>query len=215
MANNQRYQHPRFARMYQRLSVASERRGAGEHRDRLLGGLRGRVVEVGAGNGLNFARYPATVEEVVAVEPEDYLRAVATRAPVTASTPVHVVPGDAEHLPLDDNSCDAAVLSLVLCSVPDPHGALAEVRRVLRLGGELRFYEHVRSDKRVLAGVEDLIDPLWRRVAGGCHLNRDTAAVISAAGFVITKIDRFVFRPSPLVAQAHILGVAHLRGSSD
>jgi SAM-dependent methyltransferase len=204
-----RLQHPRFAKAYSRVSLAAERRGIAAHRDRLLEELHGRVVEVGAGNGLNFARYPVAVSQVVAVEPDDHLRSLAVEAAESAPVPIIVVSGDAERLPLDGGCCDAVVASLVLCSVPDVPAALAEVWRVLRPGGELRFYEHVRSARSVYGFAEDLITPLWSRIAGGCHLNRDTAGALRAAGFDIEELDSFLFSPSPLLSQAHILGRAH------
>ncbi len=205
----QDFQHPWFARVYERISQAAEHAGVAEHRDRLLAELTGRVVEVGAGNGLNFTHYPDTVTEVLAIEPEDHLRGIAERAAAEAAVPVRALSGHAEELPVEDDSCDAAVVSLVLCSVPDQHRALVEIYRVLRPGGELRFYEHVRSDKDLLARAEDLVAPLWSRMAAGCHLNRDTASAVPAAGFTVDTLDRFIFRPSRFVAQAHILGRAH------
>ena len=203
--------HPLFARFYARLAVGAERAGAGEHRDRLLAGLRGRVVEVGAGSGLNFARYPAGVSEVVAVEPEPYLREHATVAAARAAVPVTVLDGTDDALPLDDASCDGAVASLVLCSVPDQSRALAEIHRVLRPGGELRFYEHVAyEDDPRWARRQRLVDPLWTRLAGGCHLTRRTELAITAAGFEITGIERFRFQPCACAALVapHILGRA-------
>jgi ubiquinone/menaquinone biosynthesis C-methylase UbiE len=134
---------------------------------------------------------------------------MARRAAESARTPVTVVAGHADALPAEDGTFDAAVLSLVLCSVPDPATALAEVRRVLRPGGRLFFYEHVRSERPVLARIEDLASPLWSRAAGGCHLNRDLAAAIRAAGFQVTWIERFRYRPVRFgPGQAHILGTA-------
>ena len=126
--------HPIFARLYARVSPGVERKGAAEHRDELLAGVAGRVIEIGAGNGLNFAHYPASVTEVVAVEPEPYLRGRAQEAAESAPVPVTIVDGVADDLPADDGAFDAAVASLVLCSVPDQATALAEVRRVLRPG---------------------------------------------------------------------------------
>src|SRR6195256_594752 len=151
--------HPLFARMYQRMSAAAERAGAAEHRARVLSGLRGRVVEVGAGNGLNFAHYPSTVTEVVAVEPERYLRSRAEAAAARATTSVTVIDGTAAAIPLDDASVDGGVASLVLCSVSDPAAALAELHRVIRPSGELRFYEHVVADNDRWARLQRRADP--------------------------------------------------------
>jgi ubiquinone/menaquinone biosynthesis C-methylase UbiE len=203
------FQHPRFARMYERISRESERRGTAAHRDRALAGLAGRVIEIGAGNGLNFAHYPNTVTEVLAVEPEDRLRALAEQAATHAPVPVRVVPAHADALPTEDATFDAAVASLVLCSVPQAAGALAEIRRVLVPGGELRFFEHVRSAQPLLGLLQDVITPVWSAAAGGCHPNRDTAAAIQAAGFHLERSDRFCYAPLRFIpAHAHILGRA-------
>ena len=203
--------NPRFARLYVKVAGRADRRGGTEHRQRLLEGVTGRVVEVGAGHGLNFAHYPATVTEVIAVEPEATLREEAERAAQRAPVPVTVVAGTAESLPLEAGEADVVVVSLVLCSVPDQAVALAEVRRVLRPGGELRFYEHVVAHglpKRLLLQAADR-SGLWPRLAGGCHLARDTAAAIEAAGFAIERCDRFAFRIGPVEPSIpHILGVA-------
>lgn len=185
------------------------RRGGTEHRRSLLAGLRGRVIEVGAGEGSSFGLYPATVEGVLGVEPDDYLRGLAEGKARLAAVPVTVVPGTAENIPADDGEADAVVVSLVLCSVADQAAALAEIRRVLRPGGTLAFYEHVRSDRRVLAAVEDLLTPAWQRLAGGCHPNRDTLQAIAAAGFQVLDTERFGFSAGPLSPPiAHILGRA-------
>jgi ubiquinone/menaquinone biosynthesis C-methylase UbiE len=205
------FQHPRFARAYERLSAEADVRGALQHRIQLLAGLSGRVLEVGAGNGLNFAHYPTSVTEVLAVEPEDRLRALAERAAARTPVDVRVVAGHAGAIPAPDGAFDAAVASLVLCSVPDQPHALAEIRRVLRPGGELRFYEHVRSRHGLLGAAEDLVTPLWRRVGGGCHLNRRTAEAVAAAGFEVVELDRFSFRASRFTPPtAHVLGRARL-----
>jgi ubiquinone/menaquinone biosynthesis C-methylase UbiE len=151
------------------------------------------------------------VEEVVAVEPEPYLRARASEAAATAPVRVTVVDGTADSLPGADGEFDAAVASLVLCTVPDPARALSEARRVLRPGGELRFYEHVRADKPGLARWQDrLARRLWPAVGGGCHPNRDTEAAIAAAGFDVESARRFDFRPGPgmAIVEPHVIGVA-------
>src|SRR5262245_58149283 len=205
------FRHPIFARMYQRISAAADAAGAAEHRDRMLAGLTGRVVEVGAGNGLNFAHYADTVTEVIAVEPEPYLRTRATEAGVHARVAVTVMDGTADRVPLPDESVDAGVVSLVVCSVPDQATALAELRRVIRPGGELRLYEHVAATSPRWAQWQRRVDPVWTRVAGGCHLNRDTSAAIEHAGFEIVELDRFLFQPCWLsrLSAPHVLGRAY------
>jgi ubiquinone/menaquinone biosynthesis C-methylase UbiE len=201
--------HPIFARFFDRLSRLMERE-VGEHRQALLAGLSGRVVEIGAGNGMNFQYYPDTVEEVVALEPEAYLRAKAAGAAGDAPVPVSVRDGVADRLPLDDGSFDAAVASLVLCTVPDPRSALGELRRVLKPGGELRFLEHVRSDRPRKARIQERLDRsgIWPRVGGGCHCARDTVGAIEAAGFHIERLRSLDFGPSWVITNPHVLGLA-------
>lgn len=200
--------------MYQRISAASEQRGTAEYRRWTLAGLTGRVIEVGAGNGLNFEYYPDTVTDVLAVEPEDRLRALAAQAKVHAAAPVRLVSGHAGALPAEDGSMDAAIVSLVLCSVADVDGALAEIRRVLRPGGELRFFEHVRSSKPLASLAQDLLAPLWSRAGGGCRPNQDTAAAIGSAGFAIEHMERFSYAPLRFVPpHPHILGTARKSGT--
>jgi ubiquinone/menaquinone biosynthesis C-methylase UbiE len=197
--------------MYLRTAASAEERGATEHRRRLLEGLRGTVVEIGAGHGLNFPLYPPEVTEVVAIEPEPTLRRQAETAAESATVSIRVLAGVADEVPLEDSSVDAAVTSLVLCSVPDQQHALAEIRRVLRPEGELRFYEHVIPQcqpKRLLLQAIDR-SGLWPAIAGGCHPARDTTEAIMQAGFDIEEIERFGFsaqRFEPLLP--HILGTA-------
>jgi ubiquinone/menaquinone biosynthesis C-methylase UbiE len=201
--------HPIFARLYERLSASEDRRGAALHRAELLASLTGRVIEVGAGNGRNFAHYPSGVTEVLAIEPEPRLRASARSRVAGARVPVQVVDGVADRLPAEDRSFDAGVASLVLCTVPDQDAALAELRRVIRPGGELHFYEHVVSRRPALARVERGLDAtVYPPLAGGCHLSRDTLAAIARAGFEITSCRRFPFGPSSLVQVDHVIGAA-------
>ncbi|MFC5200083.1 class I SAM-dependent methyltransferase [Streptomyces kaempferi] len=186
--------HPLFARYYARVSVAAETRmGMGGVRDRLLSGLSGRVIEIGAGNGLNFAHYPGAVSEVVAIEPERRLRQSAVQAALRAEVPVDVAPGVAEALPVKSEAFDAAVVSLVLCSVRDVPRALAELRRVLRPGGTLRFFEHGTGGGRVMAAAQRGLDrTVWPRLNGGCHLARDPVAALRAAGFELGPYRRLL-----------------------
>ena len=138
--------HPIFARMWEHMAESFEAKGAAEYRQELLSGLTGRVIEVGAGTGVNFKHSPSSVSAVVAVEPESRLRETARAAAERAPVPVEVVDGTAGDLPAEDGTFDAGVASLVLCSVPDQGTALRELFRVIRPGGELRFYEHLLTE---------------------------------------------------------------------
>jgi ubiquinone/menaquinone biosynthesis C-methylase UbiE len=205
-----RVEHPFFARLYVRQSEQAERLGLAERRARLLAGLTGRVLEIGAGNGLNFAHYPPSVAEVVAVEPEPQLREHAERAARRAPVPVTVLDSVAEELPFAAAEFDAAVASLMLCSVADAPASLAEVHRVLRPEGELRFFEHVASPHHAVRALQRAADAtFWPRLSGGCHLGRETDRLIEAAGFAIERCDRFTFRIPPLdPPKTHVLGAA-------
>jgi ubiquinone/menaquinone biosynthesis C-methylase UbiE len=206
----EKVEHPFFARMYLRMASGRKASGEDEFRKRLVAGLSGRVIEVGAGNGLNFPFYPDTVDQVLAVEPEPLLRQAAISNAREAPVRVEVVDGVSGRLPAEDASFDAGVASLVLCSVPDQDRALAELFRVIRPGGELRFYEHVVAHRPVAARLQRIADAtFWPRVAGGCHMARDTGAAIERAGFVVDASDRFSFTPgAPVPPVPHILGTA-------
>ncbi|MDQ0770178.1 ubiquinone/menaquinone biosynthesis C-methylase UbiE [Pseudarthrobacter defluvii] len=211
-----RLQHPLFARAFAKGVAGMDRRGAADHRRRILAGLHGSVIEIGAGAGSSFALYPPAVSHVLALEPDDYLRGVAQMAAASASVPVTVVDAAAEQIPAENGSADAVVASLVLCSVKDQAAVLAEIRRVLRPGGTLAFYEHVRSAHPFLGRTEDVLTPVWGRFMGGCHLNRDTLAAITAAGFTVQDHERFGFavqRFNPPIA--HILGHATSPGPAN
>ena len=168
------------------------------------------MLELGCGDGDHFRLFPATVTELVAIEPEENLLRRADAAATQAQCPVRVVPGFAEDLPADDGEFDAAVAAHVLCSVNDQAKALGELMRVLRPGGELRFLEHVRGEGRLHSGAQLAIQPVWSLLGGGCHLARDTEQAIRAAGFDIERCERFEFVPNFLnkLSNPHILGVA-------
>lgn len=201
--------HPIFARVWARATPGLERE-LGPLRRELMGGLEGRVLEIGAGNGMNFGHYPSSVEEVVALEPEPYLRAKAQAAAGEVAVRVVVRDGNAAELPPDLGGFDAAVACLVLCSVPDQAAALAQLRRVLRPGGELRFLEHVLGTSPRKARVQRALDRsgAWPRMAGGCHCARDTVAAIEAAGFAIEQVREPDAGAAWLHTNPHVLGTA-------
>jgi ubiquinone/menaquinone biosynthesis C-methylase UbiE len=179
--------HPIFARLWK---LASDGEAVQRAREELVRGLHGRGLEVGAGDGRSFKHYPSSVTELVAVEPEPYLRRRAELAAVHAPVPVKVLAGSAERLPAAAAEFDFAVASLVLCSVVDQSRALVELRRVLRPGAELRFFEHVRAERAPVAQAQRLLDNsgLWPRLGAGCHLSRDTLGAITAAGFQLQGV---------------------------
>jgi ubiquinone/menaquinone biosynthesis C-methylase UbiE len=203
--------HPLFARFYARISPGMDAGGMAGYRQRALAGLTGSVIEVGAGNGLNFAHYPAGVTGVLAVEPDPYLRRIAGEHAGHAPVTVEVRDGVAERLPGADGSYDAAVVTLVLCSVADQRAVLGEVRRVIRPGGQLRFIEHVRADTPGLRRVQRVLDAtVWPPLGGGCHVGRDTLATIAGAGFTVIQSEAFRFPQSriPAPAAPHVWGIA-------
>ncbi len=199
--------HPVFAWAYDRLAAPQERAGMADHRREQLAAASGRVVEIGAGTGLNFRHYPPAVTEVLATEPDPYMLRRARVAARTAPVPVEVLRAPAERLPFGDGEFDAAVSTLVLCSVRDPALALAEIRRVLKPEGALLFFEHVRSENPSHARWQDRLERPWGWVAAGCHPNRDTVAAVERAGFRITSLRRFPFGP-PQPARPHAAGSA-------
>ena len=207
--------NPLFARYFDRCGARNEERGNRELRRELLAGLSGRAMEVGAGTGLNFPHYPVLVREVVAVEPEPYLRGRAMEAAAAASVPVRVADGTAAELPAADGEFDAVVISGLLCSVSDVPAALAEFARVLRPGGQLRFYEHVRSRDALFARFQQAADLVWPHLMGGCHVQRQTRAAIGRV-FTIEACRGFRFPPSAVLSPVapRILGAARKTGNS-
>lgn len=201
----------RFARFIERREERHPDLVARELRRRLLAGLRGRVLEVGCGDGRSFEHYPPGVEHVLGVEPDPVARERATGRARAAAVPIEVVDGDAGELPAPDRTLDAAVVSGVLCSVPDPDAALRELRRVLREGGELRFWEHVRSKHAAFRLLQRAFDELfWTRSLGGCETTRDTTAAIAAAGFEFVELERGFHSSSiyTITSAPYIIGAA-------
>jgi SAM-dependent methyltransferase len=201
----------RFARHLERRERERPDPVARVLRRRLLAGLRGRVLEVGSGDGRSFEHYPTAVAQLVAIEPDPTARTVAADRARAVEVAIDVVEGTAEALPAEDGSFDAVVSMGVLCTVADPAAALAEVRRVLGPRGELRFWEHVRSPHPALRLLQQSLDALfWTRALGGCRTTRDTAATITASGFDLVSFDRGFHASSPLTITAapYIIGIA-------
>jgi len=199
-------------RIYDAFTAGLDRKGFGQRRDRQVAELRGDVLEVGAGTGLNLPRY-RSADLLVALEPHrTYSQRLRARAGA-AHVPVEVVAGTAEELPFADESFDNVVTTLSLCSVGDLDVALAEIRRVLRPGGALHFLEHVRGEGAT-ARWQDRLTPIQRRIADGCHLNRDTAAAILQAGFEITELERFAMPAGASVIRPAIQGTALRPGTA-
>lgn len=201
--------HPIFAALYDLVGASAERRWMGGRRRRLLAGARGAVLEIGGGTGANLAHYH-DVDRVTIAEPDPFMRNKIGPKLEDARVPVEVAAAGAEALPFPDGSFDTVVSTLVLCTVPDQEAALDEVRRVLRPGGRLLFIEHVRATGSA-ARWQDRLEPLWRRLLGGCHPNRDTVAAIEEAGFEIETFESF-YPPDPLsVLTPHVQGSATVR----
>jgi SAM-dependent methyltransferase len=199
--------HPIFARAWDvlmRLAPPHEKR----NRDELTARAPGTVLEVGAGTGVNFQRY-RRAGLVVAVEPEPTMARKAHRRAAQAGVPVRVLRGVAEALPFNDGVFDSIVACNVLCSVADPGRAAAELRRVLRPKGTVRFYEHVRSLSPRAGRMQDRIQPLWSRLAAGCHPNRDPVAALRRAGFEVRYRRVSVGPLSPV--RPHVLGIGRPR----
>ena len=200
--------HRAFAAFYNWATTRRERAARDPHRERLVGDLTGNVLEVGIGNGVNLGYY-RHISKLTAVEPDPYMRQHLAGRAETVFFPLEILPASAEALPFEAGAFDAVVTSLVLCSVADQARALAEIRRVLKPGGEYRFMEHVRAEG--IGGViQDAIRPGWSLCAGGCQVNRRTEAAIRAAGFTIESLERYREGILP-----HIWGIATVPATAD
>jgi ubiquinone/menaquinone biosynthesis C-methylase UbiE len=164
-------------------------REVGESRARACEGLSGEVLEIGFGGGLNLAHLPAGVTGIGAVEPSDVGWSMSQRRRTRSSVPVDRIGLDGQAIDAPDASYDAALCTFTLCTIPDPAAALAEVRRVVRPGGTLHFLEHGLSTDPGVARWQHRLDPLQQRLAGGCHLTRDAAALVEAAGMRLVTLE--------------------------
>ncbi len=190
--------------------LAMRNKVARAERARWVPHATGVVLEIGAGSGLNFAHYGPHVRTLYALDPSAELRRMAGRRARDARIDVDFVAAPAEAIPLPDSSVDTAVTTWTLCTVPDVGRALAEVRRVLRADGRLIFVEHGRAPDARVVRWQDRLTPLWRRIAGGCHLNRPIDDLVRAGGFEIDEIERG-YVAGARVAAYFYRGVARVR----
>jgi len=187
-----------MAVLYDPFLWLGEVAGMRRRRRTLLAGACGRVVEIGAGTGLNVAHYPDTVDELILMEPEPGMRRKLARRLVRHARTARICDAPAERLPMADDSVDTVVSTLVLCTVNDPESALREITRVLRPDGQLLFIEHVRARSRFLAACQDKLVRPWRGFAGGCVCNRPTLHLMRTCGFTV-EADDFVWRGMPAI----------------
>jgi ubiquinone/menaquinone biosynthesis C-methylase UbiE len=200
-----------FARFYDRALKATEENGLGAMRGELLAEARGRVIEIGAGTGVNLELYGGGVEDLTLVEPDPHMGAQLRKRLVDRHgdpLPVQLAAAPAEALPFADDTFDTAVATLVLCTIPDPIAAIDEMARVLKPGGRLLFIEHVRADDASSARWQDRLEKPWRFVADGCHCNRDTEANLRASSFKVESIDHTKMPKAAPIVRPLIRGTA-------
>jgi ubiquinone/menaquinone biosynthesis C-methylase UbiE len=169
------------------------------YRRRITSAAAGRVVEIGVGSGENLRLYSTQADRVIGLDPSPRLLSMAREAAHEAAVPIELMKGSAQEIPLADRSADTVVMTWTLCSIPDPSRALREIRRVMKESGRLLFVEHGRSPDPGVSRWQDRLTPLWRRLAGGCHLNRPMRLLIEDAGFHLERIDtRYMKGPKPM-----------------
>lgn len=190
------------------INVACGTKVAEPLRRRVCEGLHGQVVELGFGSGLNIPFYPAAVSRVAAIEPADIGWKLARKRLAASSVRVERSGLDGQSLPLPDDSCDAALSTWTLCTIPDVAAALHEVRRVLKPGGTLHFIEHGLAPDERVRRWQHRLEPMQKRLFGGCHLTRPIADLLTDAGFTITEVDVFYEKGAPKPLGADSLGIA-------
>jgi len=199
--------NPFTAAIYDPFLWLGERLGMQSRRRRLLGAAHGRVLEIGAGTGLNVTHYPDAVDELILLEPSEPMAGRLEARLTKLGRSAHIVAEPAQALPFEDGSFDTVVSTLVLCTVADPDRALAEVRRVLRPGGRLLFCEHVRSDSPRLARWQDRFADAWAGIADGCRCNRESLGTISSHLQLVT-VERAYWRGMPPLVRPLVIGEA-------
>lgn len=168
------------------------------YRLRVVTAARGRVLEVGIGSGLNLPFYGPSVEQVFGLDPSGELLALAERQNEASGRDLHLLKASADAIPLEDDTVDTAVMTWTLCSIPHATQALSEIRRVLKANGDLLFVEHGAAPDQGVAAWQDRITPVWKHIAGGCHLNRDVAGLLRGSGFTISDLRQGYMRgPRP------------------
>jgi ubiquinone/menaquinone biosynthesis C-methylase UbiE len=197
-----------FSALYDSCMKATEEAGLHEMRVGLLAQARGRVVELGAGTGINLELYPEAASELTLVEPDPHMAKRLRAKAAESARQATIVEAPAERLPFADGSFDTAVATLVFCTIPEPTAALSELGRVLVPGGRLLFLEHVRADEERLARWQDRLEGPWRFVGDGCHPNRDTVATIAASGFRLAEVEHDRLPKSPPLVRPLVRGSA-------
>jgi ubiquinone/menaquinone biosynthesis C-methylase UbiE len=181
------------------IHLAMRQRNLIAYRQRVISAADGRVLEIGIGSGLNLPLYAGNTKHVIGLDPSPRLLQMASRARGKALRPIELMEGSAEAIPLEDKSVDTVVTTWTLCSIPDAVLALAEMRRVLRPAGQLLFVEHGRSPEPGVCRWQDRLTPAWKRIGGGCHLNREIAHLIGTAGFRIDRLETgYTKGPKPM-----------------
>jgi ubiquinone/menaquinone biosynthesis C-methylase UbiE len=199
-----------FSAIYDRGFKATEEAGLREMRRKMLAGAGGRVLEIGAGTGANLELFPESVESLTLVEPDPFMTKQLREKLAASERSAEVVEAPAEQLPFEDASFDTAVAALVLCTVPNPEAAVAELARVLKPGGRLLFIEHVRAEDTGLARWQDRLEKPWQFLADGCHCNRDTVATLSASRFAVDQVEHGELLKLPPLVRPLVHGSATL-----
>jgi ubiquinone/menaquinone biosynthesis C-methylase UbiE len=181
------------------INWSMRQRNLAVYRSRIIPAAEGRVLEIGMGSGLNLPFYSRNVARVIGLDPSPRLLAMARQAEWTGNEPVRFIEGSAEMIPLTDASVDTVVTTWTLCSIPDAPRALREMRRVLRPSGRLLFVEHGRAPDPKVVWWQDRLTPIWKRLGGGCHLNRAIGAMVEGAGYQFDRIETGYMRgPKPM-----------------
>lgn len=181
------------------IHLSMRQRNLMAYRQRVIAAAEGRVLEIGVGSGLNLPLYTGRVAQVIGLDPSPRLLEMACKAKDQATLPVELMEGSAEAIPLEDKSIDTVVTTWTLCTIPDTVRALGEMRRVLKPSGQLLFVEHGRSPDASVRRWQDRLTPMWKRIGGGCHLNRAINELIAGSGFRIERLDiGYMKGPKPM-----------------